>query len=46
MGNRAILRDFKRAVQARGDAWNNEIAFCKEHVQISLSDVRALLIVG
>ena len=45
-GNRAILRDFKRAVQARIDAWTSEIAFCKDHMQISLSDVRVLLIVG
>ena len=45
-GNRAILRDFKRAVQARVDAWNSEIAFCKDHMQISLSDVRVLLVIG
>ena len=45
-GNRSILRNFKRAVQARIDAWNSEIAFCKDHMQISLSDVRVLLIIG
>ena len=45
-GNRSILRNFKKAVQARVDGWNNEIAFCKDHMQINLSDVRVLLVIG
>lgn len=42
----AILRDFKNAVTSRIDAWNGEIAFCKDHQQISLYDVRVLLVIG
>ena len=45
-GNRAILRDFKNAVVERMNAWNREIAFCNNHMQISLSDIRVLLIIG
>jgi hypothetical protein len=45
-GNRAILRDFKNAVVERMNTWNREIAFCNNHMQISLSDIRVLLIIG
>ena len=45
-GNRRILRDFKENVIARINTWNSEIAFCKEDMQVGLSDVRVLLIVG
>lgn len=45
-GNRAILRNFKRSIIARINAWNYGAAFCKEHMKITLSDVRVLLIIG
>jgi len=43
-GNRQIMRDFKECVLARIKAWNNEIAYCDDHAEINLSDVRVLII--
>ena len=40
------LARFIRKLIKKIDAWNSEIAFCKDHMQISLSDVRVLLIIG
>ena len=45
-GHRRILREFKENVLARVNAWNSEIAYCKEEMQVGLSDVRVLLIIG
>lgn len=43
-GNRAILRRFKQAVMDRIHVWNNHISWHQGNQEISLSDVRVLLI--
>lgn len=45
-GNRAILRRFKQAVLDRISVWNNHIAWHSRNQEISLSDVRVLLIMN
>ena len=45
-GNRAILRRFKQAALDRISVWNDHIAWHSRNQEISLSDVRVLLIMN
>ena len=44
-GSRKIMQDFKRAVMQRVDEYNASIAWLINHEEITLSDVRVLILV-